>query len=123
MRIPGTQFSDINPLDPFGEKYKATSKALYDLISHTASITKRDMEKNNDEEFLFRCAVEELGEYSAAKTIEKGQKKKKLREGSKTEAVDLTLCALSLFFLNGGTLDELASIGQEKLQKWEDRLK
>ncbi len=40
-----------------------------------------------------------------AKTVEKGVKKKKLKESS------------------GGTLDDLAKIGEEKLDKWEKRLK
>lgn len=64
-----------------------------------------------------------MGEYAAAKTVEKGVKKKELKENSLVESVDLVICSLSLFFASGGTLDELQKIGQEKLNKWEERVK
>jgi hypothetical protein len=123
MRIPGTPFSDVDPIDPFGDKYKARSKALYDFLLRTAIITDRDLSKNHSEDLLFANTVEELGEYAAAKTVEKGVKKKKLKESSLIESVDLVICSLSLFFANGGTLEDLAKIGQEKLNKWEERVK
>ena len=120
MLIPGTTFSDVDPLE---DKRKATSKLLYDFLLRTATITDRDLNKNHSEDLLFANTVEELGEYAAAKTVEKGVKKKKLKESSLIESVDLVICSLSLFFANGGTLEDLAKIGQEKLNKWEERVK
>jgi hypothetical protein len=101
MLIPGTPFSDH---DPLAEHRKRTGSALFDFLVRTAEIT------------------DELGEYAAAKTVEKGVKKKKLKESSLVESVDLIICSLSLFFANGGRFADLVKIGQEKLNKWEDRV-
>ena len=110
MRIP----SDCDP---------EQSKFIYDFILRTAAITQSDLEMNHSEELLFANTVEELGEYIAAKTVEKGIKRKKLKESSLVESVDLIICSLSLFFANGGKIDDLHKIGQDKLNKWEERLK
>lgn len=119
MRISGTTFSDVDPLD---KKRKVLGKCLYDLIDETATLAKADVDLYGSEDNLFACAVEELGEYAAARIVEKGRKKKKLKESSKVEAIDLTICALSLFFASGGTIDELTAIGTEKIKKWHDRI-
>jgi hypothetical protein len=120
MRIPGTTFSDNNPLE---DKRRVDGKLLYDFILRTAVITQQDLDMNHSEDLLFKNTVEELGEYAAAKTVENGIKKKKLKESSLIEAVDLVICSLSLFFANGGKIDDLHKIGQEKLNKWEERVK
>jgi hypothetical protein len=120
MRIPGTTFSDY---DPYEDHRKKVSVLLYDFLTKVNGITNKDLDKNHSEDLLFANTVEELGEYAAAKTVEKGIKKKKLKESSLTESVDLVICSLSLFFANGGTLEQLCEIGQDKLKKWEDRVK
>jgi hypothetical protein len=120
MRIPGTPFSDY---DPFENVRKELGPKLYEFIARVKCITDKDLLKNHSEELLFANTVEELGEYAAAKTVEKGVKKKKLKESSLIESVDLVICSLSLFFANGGKLDDLCKIGQEKLNKWEERVK
>lgn len=120
MLIPGTTFSDNDPLEDYR---KQASKSLYDFILRTATITKQDLDMNHSEELLFANTVEELGEYAAAKTVEKGIKKKNLKESSLVESVDLVICALSLFFANGGKFEDLSNIGQVKLNKWEERIK
>ena len=120
MRIPGTPFSDNDPLEDIR---KAHSKEILEFLIRTNNITLKDLEKNHSEDLLFKNTVEELGEYAAAKTVEAGHKNKKLKEDSLVEAVDLIICSLSLFFVNGGTIEQLHKIGQEKLNKWEGRLK
>lgn len=120
MLIPGTTFSDSDPFEDYEKKIRPS---IFDFLERVAAITKADLDKNHSEDLLFANTVEELGEYAAAKTVEKGIKKKTLKESSKIESVDLTICALSLFFANGGTLQELCNIGQEKLNKWEARVK
>jgi len=119
MRIPGTPFSDHDPME---KVRKELGPKLYEFILRTAVITQKDLEKNHSEDVLFKNTVEELGEYAAAKTVEKGVKKKKLKESSLVEAVDLIICSLSLFFANGGKIEDLCKIGQEKLNKWEERV-
>lgn len=120
MRIQGTPFSDHDPLE---QVRKILGSQLYQFVSRVDSITKADLEKNHSEDLLFANTVEELGEYAAAKTVEKGIKKKNLKESSLVEATDLVICALSLFFANGGKMTDLCNIGQEKLNKWEERVK
>jgi hypothetical protein len=96
---------------------------LFEFLYRVALITQSDLDKNHSVDLLFANTVEELGEYAAARTVEKGVKKKKLKESSTVEAVDLIICSLSLFFANGGTMEDLCNIGQEKLNKWEERVK
>lgn len=120
MRIPGTTFSDH---DPFEKVRKELGPKLYEFLDRVHTITRADLEMNHSEDLLFANTVEELGEYAAAKTVEKGIKKKKLKESSLVEAADLVICSLSLFFANGGKLEDLCNIGQEKLNKWEERVK
>lgn len=95
---------------------------LLNFVERTKDITLQDLKVNNSVELLVNHAVEELGEFAAANTVENGYKKKELKESAKVEAVDLVICALSLFFAKGGTVEELSVIGQEKLSKWEQRL-
>ena len=120
MLIPGTPFSDYDPIDDLRKKI---GPDLFDFLQRVASITSADLNKNHSIDLLFANTVEELGEYAAAKTVEKGVKNKKLKESSTVEAVDLIICSLSLFFASGGTLQDLCKIGQEKLNKWEERVK
>lgn len=118
MRIPGITFTDSDY-----QPSKKLTLQLFDFLVRNKSITHKDLAKNHSEDLLFANTVEELGEYAAAKTVEKGIKKKKLKESSLVEAVDLVICSLSLFFANGGTIEQLSEIGQEKLNKWEERVK
>jgi NTP pyrophosphatase (non-canonical NTP hydrolase) len=110
MIIEGTTFSDYpDELRLFLNRLQAT--------------TLKDLATNHSPDLLFRHTVEELGEYAAAKTVEEGIKKKDLKENSLIESVDLVICALSLFYANGGTEEKLHEIGQRKLNKWDERLK
>jgi len=96
--------------------------ALKLFVERTRDITLRDLEANHSVDLLLNNTIEELGEFAAANTVENGYKNKPLTESAKIEAVDVTICALALFFAKGGTVDELTSIGQRKLDKWEKRL-
>ena len=71
---------------------------------------------------IFHCLVEEVGEYSAARIIERGIKKKPLRESAKIEAVDVVIMALSIYFAEGGLISELAGTAEQKMKKWESHL-
>ncbi len=91
------------------------------FMDRIADATEKDLE-NKTIWHLFGSAAEELGELSAEMMIEDnvfGHGDKKVDEGSKAEAVDLTICALALFFARGGTVKELIDIGHSKLDKWE----
>lgn len=92
------------------------------FMERTKDITLRDLAQNHSIDLLLTNATEELGEFAAAHTVEAGFKKKELKESAKIEAVDLTICALALFFAKGGTIAELTVIGQNKLDKWEARV-
>lgn len=124
MRIPGTTFSD-NERFQLEENKKVIGGELYDFIKRVANITERDLAQNHSLGLLLANTIEELGEYAAAKTVEDGHKKykRKPKESSLVEAIDLTICALSLVFANGGTLEDLCKTGQTKLNKWDERLK
>lgn len=68
---------------------------------------------------LIASSAEELGEVAKAVLVEDGKKKKKLKESSASEAVDLTICALAMFYNRGGTNTKLLKILNKKLNKWE----
>ena len=92
------------------------------FLRKTKKITLADMATGHGRDYLIRNTAEEFGEYCAAVTISEGIKIKPLKESPKQEAVDLIICALSLFYAEGGTDEELASYGMTKLQKWADRI-
>lgn len=121
MRIPGTPFSDDTHV--MDEIRKTAGARLYDFIKRIAVITDADLKKNHSVSLLFANTVEELGEYVAAKTVEDGHKRKKLKESALVEAIDVAICSLSLVFANGGTIEDLCNTGHEKLNKWDERVK
>jgi hypothetical protein len=92
------------------------------FLERTKEITLADMATGHGKDYLLRNTMEELGEYCAAVTITQGIKKKPLKETARQEAVDVIICALSLFYAEGGTDEELADYGMVKLKKWSDRL-
>lgn len=83
----------------------------------------RKLAKHDNIYDLIASSAEELGEVSRAVLIEDGKKSKlkKLKESSYSEAVDLTICALAMFYKRGGTDEELLEIMDAKLDKWEDK--
>ena len=89
------------------------------FVERTLECTKIDMLSPNVVNRLFINTVEEVGELAAAITVEAGLKPHKiLKEDAKTEAVDVMICALSVFFALGGTVEEISKIGNSKLDKW-----
>lgn len=65
---------------------------------------------------------EETGELAEAVLIAQkssgSQYKKTTKNAIKEEAVDITLVALSIFFLEGGTIKELEKMIENKTAKW-----
>ncbi len=92
------------------------------FLQRTREITLSDMATGHGRDYLLRNTMEELGEYSAAVTVSEGIKQKTLKETPKQEAIDVIICALSLFYAEGGTDEELAEYGMKKLDKWENRI-
>lgn len=95
---------------------------LMGFLSRTKAITLEDLRQGHGVDNLIRNTTEELGEYCKAISVEAGIKKKELTESSCEEAVDVVICALSLFYASGGTDEMLASYGMKKLDKWEERV-
>lgn len=95
---------------------------IQDFLRKTQEITLADMKCGHDKDYLLRNTMEELGEYCSAVTIENKIKDKPLKESSRQEAVDVIICALSLFYASGGQDKELEEYGLLKLKKWESRV-
>ncbi len=72
---------------------------------------------------LLMDTTEELGELAVGVSVEQGRKRKKLKEPALIEAVDLALCAFSMYFACGGKSLELLQIMDAKLAKWERNAK
>lgn len=92
------------------------------FLNRTKQITLADLATGHGKDYLLRNTMEELGEYCSAVTITDGVKQKPLKETPRQEAVDVIICALSLFYAEGGNDEELAEYGLVKLRKWAERL-
>ncbi len=95
---------------------------MEELLRKIWEVTLRDAD-GNGVDGLIRNATEELGEFCAAVSIEDGYKPHKnpadLKETSAQEAVDSVICSLSLFFVRGGTIEQLIEYGTIKVDKWD----
>lgn len=99
------------------------SDAIEKFLGRLMKITDDELANGHQSpDNLLRNTMEELGEYAAARTVELGLKNKTLKESAKVEAVDHLICSFSLYFAEGGTVEELIKIGNVKLDKWQDRL-
>ena len=68
---------------------------------------------------------EELGEFCTAICVEDGSSVKSyktLKENSEHEAVDVVICALSLYYSRGGKTEDLYKTMTKKLNKWESQI-
>lgn len=71
---------------------------------------------------MLASGTEELGELARAIQIEEkrlGKAHKKLDESSQIEAIDSVITSLSIYFARGGTIEQIVSIMNTKLDKWE----
>jgi hypothetical protein len=93
-------------------------KSMLALVKKLADI---ECAQGSGENNLFYATVEELGEYAAARLVEVGDKDKPLRESAQSEAVDLIIGGLSLFYANGGKDADLEKMAMRKLPKWEEQ--
>ena len=94
------------------------------IFNAIKKLTRKQLKDPTENKYtILAHTCEELGEASRAMCIEDSsrlKKHKKLDEPAKSECVDLTICALSLFFANGGTIKEFEIIASTKLKKWND---
>ena len=68
---------------------------------------------------------EELGEFCTAICVEDGSNVKgykTLDESSEHEAIDVIICALSLYYSRGGKTKDLHKTITKKLNKWESKI-
>lgn len=89
------------------------------ILKRIKSIVEDDFRTGGSVDDLFRSATEELGEIATAYSIETGYKTRQLEESSKSESLDLTICAMALYFALGGKVEKFAKIINKKLDKWE----
>ena len=89
-------------------------KRIEDLTDEQLKIPGEDVNS------ILGNTMEELGELAAAIRIEDGvtKKHKSLDEPSTVEAIDLVICALSVYFARGGELNDIPAIIHHKLDKW-----
>ena len=94
------------------------------VFSKINTLTKKQLTDPTENKYtILAHTCEELGEASRAMCIEDSsrlKKHKQLDEPAKSECVDLAICAISLFFANGGTHKEFELIAFNKLNKWDN---
>jgi hypothetical protein len=91
---------------------------MNNMLAQVKKLADIECAQGSGEVNLFYATMEEAGEYAAARLVEVGDKDKELRESSQSEAVDLVIGALSLFYANGGTDEQLEPMALIKLDKW-----
>ena len=94
------------------------------IFSKIKTLTQKQLKDPTENKYtILAHTCEELGEVSRAMCIEDSsrlKKHKQLDEPAKSECVDLAICAISLFFANGGTHKEFELIAFNKLNKWDN---
>lgn len=94
----------------------------FDLIENVQRLVRVNRTYNlYDKNTAFQHLIEEVGEVGTCLNVET-TKRKVLKEPLKNECVDVINCALELFFMSGGTIEELYEISKEKQKKWENNL-
>ena len=101
--------------------------AEYDYHTRIKELTEFQLAQGQDHKDIVIHTNEELGEFCTAMAIEDGDVTKKYKdkpkETSAYEAVDVTICALSLFYARGGTKAQFEYAVSQKLNKWENKVK
>lgn len=92
---------------------------MINTLDRIRYLTTLALKKGETVEDMLMSTTEELGELATCLSVEKGRKKKNLTEDSKVEAIDVIICALSVYFAKGGTISEIDEITSKKLDKWE----
>ncbi len=92
---------------------------LCDQLERIQDITAEQLKDDEDQFYMLAAAGEEFGELALAIRVEAGMKDRELTEPAKNEAVDLMICAINLYFATGGKIEDLTSIMESKLDKWE----
>ncbi len=93
----------------------------FDLaICRIMEASKNDVAAGNKPAFLLYL-LEEVGEVAQCIEVERGMKKRKLKESLEDECVDVVVAALGNYFNAGGDLDNLFEIMKNKSKKWLDR--
>lgn len=111
---------DTHPADKFLPEW------MVKAIDRIRALTEIDLQNKPVSE-LFQSVGEEMGELARELNIEDGVFGNKHKEGgtdgSMGESVDLTICALAMYFARGGDVFMLPSRIQNKLDKWECKQK
>jgi phosphoribosyl-ATP pyrophosphohydrolase len=89
---------------------------LVSFFKEVGELTQRErLVRGKDK--VFKKLFEEIGEYAVASLGDK-----EVTESPRQELVDCLIMLFSLFTLEGGNLDFLASYGKIKLDKWKKKL-
>jgi len=91
-------------MQPFNCMLKETVDRCQPIVGHEHGLLKRGLK-----------LAEETGEVCQA--IVKGMGDEAIRE----ESADVIITAVSVFVMNGGTYDELATWLDKKMSKWENK--
>jgi len=99
----------------YGEAQFSGQKLLV-FIHEVLKAAQRDAKKNNSTTLLFKV-LEELGEYGTAKAGHKD-----VEESPCEELVDILITVLSLYSLEGGSIEHLGEYGAKKLRKYNRKM-
>jgi NTP pyrophosphatase (non-canonical NTP hydrolase) len=90
------------------------------LMEEIQKLSERSSVDNLADALLF--VTEELGEVAECIAVERGVKFKKVKEPTKSECADVMTAILRVYFMSGGTIEELPDLMRAKFPKWEKRI-
>lgn len=102
---------------------KPTKEDIFELLERIEAATYKDLTRKTPQD-LFVSTGSEFGELATEMLIEQGvfgHTHKAPDEGVAGESVDLTICALALYYSTGGTTENFIKYGHKKIAKWEDK--
>ena len=89
-------------------------------------LTEKQLSRPNQDVYrVLAHTLEELGEFSTAVCVEDKditKSYKVLDETSKDEAIDVLICALSLYYSREGSTEDISVVMNKKLKKWEEKI-
>ena len=93
-----------------------------ELFKKVEILTKK-MDGNPSIMALVGFLAEEVGEVAQCETTRLGLKRKKIDEPIRTECIDVIICALRIYFTDGGTVETLQDDFKLKSDKWQGKIK
>lgn len=99
---------------------------MKEILERIKTLTEDQLKNPSEDSYkILAHTMEEIGEFSTAMCVEDGSDVKgykELDESSSQEALDVIICAVSLYYSRGGKTEDMEAYLNMKLDKWESKI-